>query len=86
MGVVRLVALGDLGDYCHSSPEELEAHLERIWILIGHRDYIRRKLSAIRKYLAACAFMGLPPLRCAVSLLAWKIRKYRVANKFYDCV
>jgi hypothetical protein len=86
MGVVRLVALCDLGDYCHLSPEELEEHLERTWIRLGHRDYIRRKLSAIWEYLAVCESQGLPPLRCTVGFLARKIRAYRTEHHFYDCV
>ena len=86
MGVVRLVALGDLGDYCHLSPEGLEEHLEQTWIRLGHRDYIRRKLFALDDYLRACEFMGLPPLRCTVSWLARKIRDYRTENHYYDCI
>ena len=86
VGVVRLVALGDLGDYCHLSPEELDKHLERTWIRLGHRDYIRRKMFALGEYLRACEFQGMPPLRCTVSLLARKIREYRTEHKFYACV
>ena len=86
MGVVRLVALGDLGDYCHLSPEGLEEHLEQTWIRLGHRDYIRRKLFVLNEYLRACEFQGVAPLRCTVSLLARKIREYRTKHKFYDCV
>jgi len=51
-----------------------------------HREYIQRKMSAIREYLAACEFMGLPPLRCTVSWLARKIRDYRTENHYYECV
>ena len=83
---VSVVAFCDLGDYCHLSPEGLEEYLERTWIRLGHRVYIRRKLFALDEYLRACVFMGLPPLRCTVSLLARKIREYRIANKFYDVI
>jgi len=51
-----------------------------------HREYVQRKLSAIQEYLAACELQEIPPLRCTVSLLARKIREYRTANKFYECV
>ena len=51
-----------------------------------HREYIQRKMTAIQEYLEACEFQGVVPLRCTVSLLARKIREYRMEHKFYDCV
>ena len=51
-----------------------------------HEEYIRRKLGAMDEYLRLCEFQDVAPLRCTVSLLARKIREYRIEHKFYDCI
>ena len=51
-----------------------------------HQEYVRWKLEALGEYLTLCEFQGTAPLRCTVSLLARKLREYRTANRYYDCV
>jgi hypothetical protein len=51
-----------------------------------HQEFIRRKVAAMLEYVALCEFQGITPLRGTTYLLARKIREYRKANKFYDCV
>lgn len=86
MGVVRLVAICDLGEFCGMDYEKTEEHLEQTIQRLRHREHIRSKHQTIRDYVSGCVFRGETPLRVVAGMIAWSIRKYRRENKFYECV
>ena len=87
VGTLRLVALCDLGDYVHLSPEELERHMaftqKRLYLKCIVADQVH-DLGELVSYVGHARAAEINPMP-VLHFYARRLRQFRIRHKFYEC-